>query len=65
MIFLVSGWSVLPTSITSRARLLLTFGAWGEGYLRFSIANSYENLGKGPHRRVPKQAGLLQTAQVS
>ena len=26
------------------------FGAWGEGYLRFSIANSYENLAKAVDR---------------
>jgi aspartate/methionine/tyrosine aminotransferase len=26
------------------------FGAFGEGYLRFSVANSLENLNKAVHR---------------
>jgi len=43
------------------------FGAFGEGYLRFSIANSYENLAKAVDRigAFLKQARVLEMAQVS
>ena len=37
------------------------FGAFGEGYLRFSMANSIENLqhGAGPHRPVDEEAFVV------
>jgi len=40
------------------------FGAQGEGYLRFSIANSYENLAKAVDRigAFLKHAPLVETA---
>ena len=42
------------------------FGAFGEGYLRFSIANSYENLEKAVDRigAFLKKSPVLETAQV-
>ena len=43
------------------------FGAFGEGHLRFSIANSYENLAKAVDRigAFLKKGRVLESAQVS
>ena len=42
------------------------FGAYGEGYLRFSIANSYENLAKAVERigEFLKHSAAIEVAQV-
>jgi bifunctional pyridoxal-dependent enzyme with beta-cystathionase and maltose regulon repressor activities len=49
-----AGISIIHLEVLEKARIGITpgidFGARGEGYVRFSYANSLENIAEGLHR---------------